>query len=297
MSGGKGGGATIAGLPLRDVVVRFIFGAAISLLAGLVALAAGERVSGLLLAFPAILPAALTLIEKRDGISAAVSDVRGATVGALAMVLFAITVMSLATRIPTVLALLIAAGVWSLSGIGLYFFGRGAATAMHEQQYLPEVAAREAQPLVDALRAANKTIAVAESCTGGSLAAILTAVPKASDAVAGGVVAYTDDAKRILLGIADSVLEKNGAVSEACAVAMAESAQRCLRADVGAAVTGVIGTPLDGIEPGTMFVAATGPAGVRCRELHADGSPEACRAEAVRATLAVALEVLGERSG
>ena len=103
---------SLRGLPPQDLLMRFGFGAGASVLAGLVTLAAGERVGGLFLAFPAILVAALTLIEKREGTSQAVSDVRGAAVGSLGMVVFALTVMALATRMPTIAALGVGVVAW-----------------------------------------------------------------------------------------------------------------------------------------------------------------------------------------
>src|SRR5205807_8914229 len=136
-----------------------------------------------LLAFPAILPAALTLIERREGTSRAVSDVRGAVAGAVGLVLFAVTTALLAERVPVVAALGIATSVWAGASALCYFGGRALVSALGEEQYLPEVAVNEAAPLVDALRRQRLTIGVAESCTGGALAALLTAVPKASDSV------------------------------------------------------------------------------------------------------------------
>lgn len=105
----------------RDVVLRFVFGAAVSVVAGIVGYAVGERAGGVFLAFPAILPAALTLIESRDGTSAAVSDVRGAVVGAIGMLGFALTVMALAGRIPVLAALLVATASWVALSAVLYF--------------------------------------------------------------------------------------------------------------------------------------------------------------------------------
>jgi nicotinamide-nucleotide amidase len=288
----------IGGLPLGQLAIRFAFGAAISIIAGVVTLLAGEKVGGILLAFPAILPAALTLIERDSGTSAAVSDVRGASVGALAMVAFALTVMSLAQRIPVPAALVLAAVVWTVAGVGLYLLGRGAAQlAGGEQVYLPDVAASEAEPLVAALRRAHLTVATAESCTGGSVAALLTAVPDASEAVAGGVAAYTDHAKRHLLRIPQEVLDRHGAISRECAACMADAARQVLHADVGIGVTGVIGTPVDGIEPGTMFVAVAAPNGSRCERIFSGGGPEAARADAIRKAISLALEVVTGNPG
>ena len=107
----------------RDLAVRFAFGAAVSVVAGIVGFTVGEPAGGVLLAFPAILPAALTLIESREGTSTAVSDVRGAVVGALGMLGFAVAVVVLSGRIPVLVALLVATVTWAALSPALYFGG------------------------------------------------------------------------------------------------------------------------------------------------------------------------------
>jgi PncC family amidohydrolase len=276
----------------RDLLVRFGFGAAVSIAAGLVGLAAGQRAGGVLLAFPAILPAALTLVESREGTSTAVSDVRGAAVGALGMLGFAVTVMALAGRISTLLALAVAAVAWVVISVALYFAGTGLAGVLGEKQYLPDVAVAEARPAAEALRAAGLTVSVAESCSGGVLIALLTAVRGASEVIPGGIVAYGDQAKRDLLDVPAEVLERDGAVSEVAARAMAEGVRRRLGTDVGLSVTGLTGSPAEGKPPGLVFVAAVGPAGARVTELQSDRGPEATRGDAVRAALQLCREVV-----
>jgi nicotinamide-nucleotide amidase len=281
----------------RDLAVRFVFGAAISVCAGLVDLALGHRAGGVLLAFPAILPAALTIIESREGTSHATSDVRGAAVGALGLIAFALTVLALAGRIPTALALLLAALTWLLVSGALYFGGTLLARALGEQQYLPDVGVVEALPAAGALRRAGLVVGVAESCSGGVLAALLTAVPGASDIIRGGIVAYAEETKRDLLGVPREVLEAEGTVSEAAARAMAEGVRRRLGTDVGLSVTGLVGSPSEGKPPGLVFVAAAGPRGVRVARLEGDRGPEANRGEAVRVALQLCCEVLPQDTG
>ena len=87
-------------LRVRELLVRFAFGAAISATAGFVGLLAGRTAGGLFLAFPAILPAAITLVESKEGTSKAISEMRGAVLGALAMAGFAGIVLALVARIP-----------------------------------------------------------------------------------------------------------------------------------------------------------------------------------------------------
>jgi nicotinamide-nucleotide amidase len=91
------------------------------------------------------------------------------------------------------------------------------------------------------LRSRNRTIAVAESCTGGRIAAALTAVAGASTCFVGGVVAYANSAKTALLGVSDATLARHGAVSEETARAMARGVRDSLGASLGIATTGIAG--------------------------------------------------------
>jgi len=98
------------------------------------------------------------------------------------------------------------------------------------------------------LTASGNSLCVAESCTGGMLAAAITAVPGASAVFCGGVIAYANQVKHALLGVPDEVLAQQGAVSEACVVAMAQGACRLTGATCALAVSGIAGpgggTPL-----------------------------------------------------
>lgn len=105
----------------RDVVLRFAFGAGVSLVAGLVTVLFGPRVGGLFLAFPAILPAALTLLEGKDGPEAPLEAVRGAVLGATALVAFALVAGAALGALPVVPALSLALGAWVVVAVGLYF--------------------------------------------------------------------------------------------------------------------------------------------------------------------------------
>jgi len=104
----------------RDVMVRFAFGAVIATVAGLVGARFGPRAGGLFLAFPAILPAALTFIEQQDGESAVHGETIGAVAGALALVGFASAAALLIGRTGAGVALLAALAVWVVVGVGLY---------------------------------------------------------------------------------------------------------------------------------------------------------------------------------
>ncbi|MGH6654195.1 MAG: CinA family protein [Actinocrinis sp.] len=105
------------------------------------------------------------------------------------------------------------------------------------------------------------TVAVAESLTGGQLAAAITAVPGASAVFRGSVTAYATDLKASVLGVDAALLGAHGAVHHEVARQMAEGVRRVCRADLGIATTGVAGPePQDGHPVGTVFVAVAGPA-------------------------------------
>lgn len=91
------------------------------------------------------------------------------------------------------------------------------------------------------LREQGKTLAVAESCTGGLLAEQISEVPGASAYFKGGVVAYANAAKTALLGVSEALLEQHGAVSDEVARAMAEGAKARFGADLAVAITGISG--------------------------------------------------------
>ncbi len=87
----------------------------------------------------------------------------------------------------------------------------------------------------------NRTLAVAESITGGALAARIVVVAGSSAYFRGGVVAYANDVKAQILGVEESVFMTRGAVSEECAVQMARGIRAVLRADIGISTTGIAG--------------------------------------------------------
>src|SRR5690348_18101614 len=100
---------------------------------------------------------------------------------------------------------------------------------------------KQAEDLLAAARAQNIRIAMAESCTGGLVAGLLTEIPGSSDVVERGFVSYSNDAKEDLLGVPHTILEAHGAVSEQTARAMAQGALKHSRADLAVAVTGIAG--------------------------------------------------------
>ena len=115
------------------------------------------------------------------------------------------------------------------------------------------------------LRRADQRMAVAESCTGGALGAALTAVPGASDVFGGGVIAYSNQIKGLLLGVPVAILDVHGAVSDPVVIAMAEGVRDRFACDWGIAISGVAG-PAGGTPEkpvGLVHIAVAGPDGTQ----------------------------------
>jgi PncC family amidohydrolase len=120
--------------------------------------------------------------------------------------------------------------------------------------------------VLDQLRARGETLAVAESMTGGLLAARLTAIAGASEAFLGGATAYSAMAKAALLGVPADLLAAEGTVSEATSRALAEAIRAKVGATWGLGLTGNAGPGAEGGAPvGTVFVALAGPGGTESR--------------------------------
>ena len=139
------------------------------------------------------------------------------------------------------------------------------------------------------LLAREQRLAVAESCTGGLLAAQLTARAGASRWFERGFVVYSNAAKQDLLGVKAATLEQHGAVSEAVVREMVEGALVRSNAQWAVAITGIAGP--DGGTPdkpvGTVWIAWAGPGALeRCQQHRFSGSRESVRQQAVQAALA-----------
>jgi len=150
---------------------------------------------------------------------------------------------------------------------------------------------RLAEQVGEALRLRGATVATAESCTGGLLGALITAVPGSSDYFLGGVVAYANAAKVALLGVRPSTLARWGAVSAATAGEMATGARRRLAADYALSITGVAGPGGGSVARpvGRVFIAVTGPAGTRIRRRTFAGDRATVRTASARASLRLLL--------
>ncbi|MGW0822438.1 CinA family protein [Streptomyces sp. NPDC002845] len=153
----------------------------------------------------------------------------------------------------------------------------------------------------------GETIAVAESLTGGLVAAEITAAPGASKVFRGSVTAYATDLKHELLGVDPTLLAADGAVNPQVAAQMAAGVRKALGADWGIATTGVAGPDQqDGQPVGTVFVAVEGPSGPggggfpggKVVSLRLNGHRAEIRMESVRSVLALLLEELAsEQTG
>ena len=147
-----------------------------------------------------------------------------------------------------------------------------------------------------ALRAAGKTIACAESCTGGLVTSRLTDIPGSSDYVMGSVVSYTNDIKERLVGVRHETLAAHGAVSPETAREMADGIRSVIRTDLGLGITGIAG-PGGGTAAkpvGLVYIAVNSEKGTRVTENHFSGTRTEVKRQASDAALALALDALTE---
>ncbi len=151
-------------------------------------------------------------------------------------------------------------------------------------------------PLQKALNDRRLTIAVAESCTGGLVAAALTDLPGSSEYFLGGVVTYANDAKLALLEVDETTLKEHGAVSREVAEQMALGARKLFSSDVAVSVTGIAGPEPEGEKPvGLTYVGATYGDRLVVREFNWNGGRAANRVASVEAAIALATEVLSQQ--
>ena len=158
---------------------------------------------------------------------------------------------------------------------------------------IDEEVRRAAARVLDLCRARSLTVVTAESCTGGLVAAALTEIPGSSDVVDCGFIAYSNEAKQLLLKVPAATLAEHGAVSRATAQAMAQGALAQSGADLAVAVTGIAGP--GGGSPdkpvGLVHFAATRDGKLLHREMRFG---DIGRAEVRNRSVGVALDLLTE---
>ena len=144
------------------------------------------------------------------------------------------------------------------------------------------------------LRAQGRTLATAESCTGGLIGKLLTDVPGSSEVYMGGVISYTNGVKHRLLGVSEDTLRVYTAVSRQTAHEMARGAREAVRADVGVSVTGLAGPDGDGTgRPiGLVYIGLDMNGLSSNQELHLAGSRAQIREDAARAIFEMLLTYL-----
>ena len=145
------------------------------------------------------------------------------------------------------------------------------------------------------LKERNKTLALAESCTGGWLSKIITDVSGASAVYQGGICSYSNEVKMKVLGVKEETLNTFGAVSEQVAVQMAEGARKTLNSDIGIGITGIAGPLSDNTAKpvGLIYVAISNENKTLCTELR-NNFTEDIRLQNRFSAVKTALNLLGD---
>ena len=145
--------------------------------------------------------------------------------------------------------------------------------------------------VIERFTALGKTLATAESLTGGGIGAVLTAVAGSSSVYMGGVISYTDDVKREILCVPDAWLKKYGAVSPWVAMEMASGVRGLLHTDASVSVTGLAGPGGDdyGHPVGTVYIAYEDRERSGVHHYHFEGDREAVRNQTIEAALKLIL--------
>ena len=142
---------------------------------------------------------------------------------------------------------------------------------------------RVAENLVELLKARRLVCATAESCTGGGVGSAITGVPGSSAVFAGGVISYSNEVKRDVLGVSAESLDKYGAVSPQVAAQMADGARRLLKTDLAVSLTGIAGPDGGSDEKpvGLVWFGLSTPSGTRTEKCLFRGDRAQVRAQAV----------------
>jgi len=163
--------------------------------------------------------------------------------------------------------------------------------------YLGENNENPALTTLELLKKSGLTLSVVESCTGGLLSGALTSIPGVSDIFMGSVVAYDNKVKIEQLGVYEEILHKDGAVSEKCAIAMANGIRTLLHTDSSISVTGVAG-PSGGTPDkpvGTVYIAVAVSETLECQRFLLRGDRSAVQKGSIKNALTMLIKLLRDR--
>jgi len=150
-----------------------------------------------------------------------------------------------------------------------------------------------ASSLIKKLQENNLTIAVAESLTGGLVAASLTEIPGASKVFKGSITAYADEIKQNILNVKDETITNFTSISEQVALEMAINVRKIMKSDIGISTTGVAGPEKSaGFAPGLVFVAISIGDHNMCQKLEITGDRSKIRNQTVHEILQLTLSRL-----
>jgi PncC family amidohydrolase len=146
------------------------------------------------------------------------------------------------------------------------------------------------------LRERGLTLSVAESCTGGLISHYITTLPGASNFFEAGIISYSAEAKKKILGISPSTIEKHGVVSEDTAIEMAEKIRALTKTDYALSTTGNLGPGvLEGKEKGLIYIAVSNTGQTISREFRFTGNREKNKEAASLSALKLLIEVMEKR--
>ena len=151
---------------------------------------------------------------------------------------------------------------------------------------------REVEEIISLLESHGQTLSTAESITGGGLGAVITSIAGASKIYRGGVIAYSNGAKEDILGVAPSLIDTHGVVSEEVAIAMAQGAAQKFSSTWAIATTGVAGPgPSEGVAQGSVWVAISGPI-VQSTFLELDGDRQSVQNATIASAISAFARIL-----
>jgi len=151
--------------------------------------------------------------------------------------------------------------------------------------------------LAGSLSKKGLTLSLAESCTGGKIASLITDLPGASAFFKGSAVVYSNEAKQTQLNVSEDTIKEHGAVSLDTAMEMAKGAREAFASSIAASATGIAG-PDGGTEDkpvGTVFIAVADGGSGKCRELKLNGTREEIRNKTVKAVIEMLISVVAEK--